>query len=272
MINVSELIRLLPGTIALAKQAGDAILAIYNSKDTYAIEMKSDATPVTAADIAAHKIIAAGLPELLENTPVLSEESVNIPFSERQQWSQYWLVDPLDGTKEFIHRTDEFTVNIALIENHVPILGVVYIPVKNITYFAARDYGAYKQCGDSAPEKIHVRKLAKLPPTVTISRRHRGGLLTTFLTNLANYNVVVKGSSIKSCIIAAGIADVYPCLGATSEWDIAAAQCVVAEAGGAVFDISHQPLRYNTKASLINPPLLVVGDEQHQWLQYLSPR
>ena len=123
--------------------------------------MKSDASPVTEADIAAHKLIVTGLPGLLADTPVLSEESVNIPFATRQQWSQYWLVDPLDGTKEFIYRTDEFTVNIALIENHVPILGVVYIPVRDIIYFAARDYGAYKQCGDNAPEKIHVRKLRR---------------------------------------------------------------------------------------------------------------
>lgn len=270
MITSSELASLIPATVALAKQAGKAILDFYDSRDAYTITIKPDASPVTEADIAAHKLIVKGLPTLLADTPVLSEESVNIPFTTRQLWSQYWLVDPLDGTKEFIYRTDEFTVNIALIENHVPILGVVYIPVRDIFYFAARDYGAYKQCGDSAPEKIHVRKLEHHQPIVTISRRHRSPLLKTFLTNLASYRLLVKGSSIKSCLIAEGKADVYPCLGATSEWDIAAAQCVVEEAGGAVFDISHNPLRYNTKTSLINPPLLVVGDEPQQWLQYLS--
>ena len=249
----------------LAKQAGQAILEIYQNVSDFKIKTKADQSPVTIADIQANAIIKNGLASLDAELPLLSEEEALIPYALRATWPRYWLVDPLDGTKEFIHHTDEFTVNIALIENHQPILGVIYIPMLTTSYFACKGHGAYKQEGDQEPEAIKVREVDEKHLVITVSRRHISDRLERFLSKMGNYEIINRGSSIKSCLIAEGSADFYPCLGPTSEWDTAAAQCIVEEGGGAMLDVNFKPLRYNTKDSLINPHFMVVGDKNYNW-------
>jgi 3'(2'), 5'-bisphosphate nucleotidase len=258
---------LLPGVCALAHEAGRRILEIYATD--FAVTDKDDASPLTAADMASHHAIVEGLARLTPDIPVLSEESAAIPFEERAQWQDYWLIDPLDGTREFIKRNGEFTVNIALIHAQSPVLGVVQVPVTGLCYFACAGGGAFKQLPGEAPQAIHVRQLGEGPVRVAGSRSHRGESLNNFLERIGPHEIVSMGSSLKSCLVAEGKADIYPRLGPTSEWDTAAAHCVVVEAGGAVTDTLLQPLRYNTKASLLNPHFLVFGDTGRDWRQYL---
>jgi 3'(2'), 5'-bisphosphate nucleotidase len=260
--------QLLEPVTALARAAGERILDVYNSDD-YAVEEKDDRTPLTAADLASHHAIVEGLGRLTPGVAILSEESARLPYEERSGWRRYWLVDPLDGTREFINRNGEFTVNIALVEDGVPVLGVVHVPVTGVSYIACRGRGAFKQVGDGAPEPIRVRGLDGGPVMVVGSRSHRGKSLDAFLEKLGDHEMVGMGSSLKLCLVAEGIADVYPRLGPTSEWDTAAAQCVVEQAGGHVTDTGMQPLRYNTKESLLNPFFLVFGDASRDWSQYL---
>ena len=258
---------LLPQVIDLARDAGRRILEIYN--DGFTVEHKEDATPLTEADMAAHNAIIAGLGILTPELPVLSEESAAVAFAERRQWRRYWLVDPLDGTREFIKRNGEFTVNIALIENGVSVLGVVFVPVSGVCYYAAAGGGAFKQVKAGLPVPIHVRAYHGGRVTVAGSRSHRGDSLNRFLANLGDYEIISMGSALKSCLVAEGKADIYPRLGPTSEWDTAAAQCVVEEAGGHVTDTHMRPLRYNTKDTLLNPHFFVVGAGGVDWSRYL---
>jgi 3'(2'), 5'-bisphosphate nucleotidase len=260
--------KLLEDIMQLAVEAGHEILRIYETD--YAIEHKDDMTPLTEADMAAHHIIDAGLQRLTPNIPILSEESVKIPFEERQQWSCYWLVDPLDGTREFIKRNGEFTVNIALIENGESVLGVVYAPVLKMSYYARQGAGAFRKENGKPAERIQTRRPCASPVLVAGSRSHRGDSLNAFLERLANYEIISVGSSLKSCMVAEGSADIYPRLGPTSEWDTAAAQCVVEEAGGRITDTKMQTLRYNTKDSLLNPYFFVSGDPDRDWSEYLE--
>lgn len=253
--------------ITLAKQAGEEILAIYQGQ--IIVDAKADLSPLTAADLAAHKIIVDGLKQLTPDVPVLSEESAETPFTERKNWQRYWLVDPLDGTKEFIEKNDEFTVNIALIENHQPVFGVVYAPALNICYFAMRGKGAFKQ-ENSVSQPIHVKANVGKQIHVVTSRRHGLSELQYFLQQLGDHTMLHRGSALKFGLVAEGVADIYPRLGPTSEWDTAAAQCIVEEAGGAVVDLSGKPFRYNTKASLLNPEFLAVGDVNYHWQKYFS--
>jgi 3'(2'), 5'-bisphosphate nucleotidase len=264
-VTVSD--KLINDIIALAVEAGKAILEIYNTD--FDVEKKDDNSPLTKADMAAHHTIVDGLSRLTPELPILSEESATIPFQERDRWQRYWLVDPLDGTREFVKRNGEFTVNIALIENHEPTLGVVYTPVTGVTYYAARSQGAYKiAAGQKQAQPIHTRRMTAEKTIVAGSRSHRGDSLNNFLERLGDYDIISMGSSLKSCLVAEGSADIYPRLGPTSEWDTAAAQCVVEEAGGQLVTLDMQPLRYNTKDSLLNPHFLVIGDKDYNWRQY----
>ena len=262
-----KLAGLLEPVAELAQQAGEKILVVYNS-DEFSVEEKADKSPLTAADLASHHAIVDGLTALTPDIPILSEESASLPYTERSLWQTYWLVDPLDGTREFIKRNGEFTVNIALIEDGVPVLSVVYVPVTGVSYLACKGQGAFKQ---EAGERraIKVRKLGTGPLMVVGSRSHRGESLNQFLEKLGEHDMVGMGSSLKLCLVAEGAADIYPRLGLTSEWDTAAAQCVVEQAGGYVTDTSMQPLRYNTKDSLLNPFFLVFGDDGRDWSTYL---
>jgi len=251
----------------LSVQASQQIMVAYQSD--YVIEQKADNTPVTTADKVAHEVIVEGLLRLTPQFPILSEESAQVPFDERSSWETYWLVDPLDGTREFIDRSGHFTVNIALIHQHKAVLGVVTVPTSQLAYFAVAGQGAYKQLPNQTAEKICVRTLDGHPVMVAGSRSHRGKLLQQYLSNLGEYEAFYVGSALKSCLVAEGKVDIYPRLGPTSEWDTAAAQCIVEEAGGAITDIDLQPLRYNTKASLLNPYFFVFGGGDHDWRQYL---
>lgn len=263
----ADITSLLEPVARLARVAGEKILDIYNSEFT--IEEKDDKSPLTEADMASHHAIVDGLKELTPDIPVLSEESASLPYAERSSWQRYWLVDPLDGTREFIKRNGEFTVNIALVDEGVAILSVVHVPVTGVSYTACRGMGAFKQSPGKDPWPIKVRKLGTGPVAVVGSRSHRGDSLNRFLERLGEHEMVSMGSSLKLCLVAEGAADIYPRLGPTSEWDTAAAQCVVEQAGGIVTDTEMKPLRYNTKDSLLNPYFLVIGDNSRDWSQYL---
>jgi 3'(2'), 5'-bisphosphate nucleotidase len=269
---------ILDKVIDLAISAGQAILEVYEG-DEFGIVQKEDDSPVTAADLAAHRVIQAGLETMLEGVPVLSEESAIPEFEERSQWQRYWIVDPLDGTKEFINRNGEFTVNIALIENCLPMLGVVHVPVTGITYAGILGQGAFKQDGNGDRNAISVRSMAgrghkDSPVAVVASRRHGAGAVDTLLQELAENLGAVEtrnmGSSLKLCLVAEGGADIYPRLAPTMEWDTAAAQAVVEAAGGVVLDAEFAPMRYNTKGELLNPYFYVIGDQSFSWKEMLS--
>jgi len=262
-----NLCKLLRQVVPLAEEAGRRIMAVYSTD--FSVEHKDDASPLTAADIAAHDVIMASLQKFLPDIPVLSEEEADIPFEVRSHWQCYWLVDPLDGTREFIKRNGEFTVNIALIDQGRPILGVIYVPVSGVTYFACHGHGAFKHEPGLERQAIHVCEQRRERVVVAGSRSHRGKSLERFLAKIGEYEIISMGSSLKSCLVAEGRADIYARLGPTSEWDTAAAQCIVEEAGGSMTDINLQPLRYNTKKSLLNPYFLVFGDKDHDWRQYL---
>lgn len=249
---------------ALARRAGEAILEVY--RQDFDVELKDDRSPLTAADLAAQKVIAEGLARMEPVLPLVSEEASQVSWERRRMWVRHWLVDPLDGTREFVKRNGEFTVNIALIEDHRPVLGVVLAPVTGELYAAARGQGAWMQADAEAPWlRIGTRGLAA-PATVAGSRSH-GGASTGLLHQLIGdgYQSMPLGSSLKFCLVARGAADVYLRRGATSEWDTAAAQSVLEEAGGAVLDLDGEPLRYNRGDSLINPEFIAVGDTSVDW-------
>ena len=252
----------------IAKEASSKILEIYESD--FAIEHKDDKSPLTAADMASHETICSKLAELTPDIPVLSEESADLPFTTRQKWQTYWLVDPLDGTREFIKRNGEFTVNIALIDHHEPVIGVVHVPVTDVTYFASKGDGAHKQTDNGQPQKIQTRKTNPERLTVAGSRSHGSERQQKFFGNLGDIKIFAIGSSLKFCLVAEGVVDIYPRFGPTSEWDTAAAQCIVEEAGGIVADENLNPLKYNMKESLINPDFLVISDPSFDWLSVIQ--
>lgn len=252
--------------VSIARRAGDEILKIYHSDADIEVETKADDSPLTAADRAAHEVICAALAALTPAIPVWSEESAAIAFDERRAWPDFWLVDPLDGTKEFIKRNDEFTVNIALISGHEPVLGVVQVPVQDRVYCGYRGGGSFRADGDEARRPITVQTPTERPVRVVGSRSHRGASLEAYLEKLGEHVMVPMGSSLKICLIAAGEADVYPRLGPTSEWDTAAAQAVVEYAGGHVVDLAGERLLYNTKVEVLNPFFIVYGDEAVDWV------
>jgi 3'(2'), 5'-bisphosphate nucleotidase len=255
--------RLLQDVIRIAGEASNAILQVYNSD--FAITQKDDDSPLTAADLASHETIVHGLTSITPGIPILSEESASLPWSERKKWQTYWLVDPLDGTREFIKRNGEFTVNIALIHDHRPVLGVVHVPVSHCCYYATVTTGAFKQLNGSVTA-LHVRKTRPDHFTIAGSRSHGSEQQKRFIDSLGpNTETVIVGSSLKFCLLAEGILDLYPRFGPTSEWDSAAAQCVVEQAGGKVTDLQFRSLHYNTKDSLLNPDFLVIADPQFDW-------
>ncbi len=253
----------------LAAEASERILEIYGT--AFGVTAKDDDSPLTAADLAAHHAIVTGLQHLTPDLPVLSEESASVLFAERARWRRYWLVDPLDGTKEFVQRNGQFTVNIALIDDHEPVLGVVRVPVTGLCYFAARGHGAFREESGQPQRPITVRPLQPgAPVRVVGSKSHGGPGLQKFVAALGAHELVTIGSSLKFCQVAEGTADVYPRLGPTSEWDTAAAQCVVEVAGGRVVSAeTGESLRYNIRESLLNPYFIVYGDASHNWLKYV---
>jgi len=270
LLDPEKTVQLTQQALTIARAAGRRILEVYDGD--YTVAYKSDNTPVTTADLEANSIIVKALEALPDCFPVISEESEAVPYAKRHNWSQFWLVDPLDGTREFVRRNGEFSVNIALISNGKPVLGVVTAPVLDVSYYASHTQGAWKQQGVDNPQEIHVRPAPK-SGELTVARSRCpvvGPRLKAFLDKLGGHNEVPMGSSLKSCLVAEGVADVYVRLGPTSEWDTAAAQCIVEEAGGHITDTDLCDLKYNTRESLLNPHFMVFGDETHNWREYLS--
>jgi len=253
--------------VHIARLAGEKILEVYNSE--YTIEHKKDNTPLTTADLAADKIICDALKELTPDIPILSEESIHISFETRKQWPRYWLIDPLDGTREFIKRNGEFTVNIALIENHHSILGVINAPIIDTDYYAWKGGKSYKKTPSTDAQIINVRSADKDNLVIAGSRSHVSDKLRVYLAKLGDIELLSVGSSLKSCMVAEGSVDLYPRLGLTSEWDTAAAHCIVEEAGGYITQTDGSALLYNTKDCLLNPEFFVFGDKQVPWKSFL---
>ena len=234
--------------------AGKAILDIYDT--SFEVETKSDDSPLTQADKNSHLVIESGLNFLFPNIPILSEEGRNIPYSERKKWDCFWLVDPLDGTKEFVKRNGEFTVNIALIKDNYPIFGSVYAPFRKELFWASEGLGAWKSVDKNKDEPIKVLKSNK-KTRIVISRSHPNEKVIDYINQYNKHELIRMGSSLKLCCIADGKADIYPRLGPTSEWDIGAAQCIVEQAGGSVLEYDTKSrLRYN-KENILNPFFIV---------------
>jgi len=252
----------------IARDAGGEILEVY-AAGAVASTAKADDSPLTAADLRAHRLIAQRLGELTPELPVLSEEAAEVPYTVRSQWRRYWLVDPLDGTREFLSRNGEFTVNIALIEGRAPVLGVVHVPVTATTYGGLAGAGAWRQRSAEPVRSIQVAQRSATPPRVVGSRSHRGDSLDAFLARLGAHELLAIGSALKFCLVAEGAADVYPRLGPTSEWDTAAAHAVLVAAGGAVCALDGGALEYNTRESLLNPFFVAVGPRDRDWLALL---
>ena len=262
--------QLLARVAGIARRASGEILEVYAGGEL-AATAKADASPLTAADVRAHRLIVDALRELAPDVPVLSEESVHTPFAQRSLWRRYWLVDPLDGTREFLSRNGEFTVNIALVEGHAPSLGVVHAPVTDTSYRGLPGTGAWRQRGGGEPEPIHVAERTGAPLRVAGSRSHRGDSLDAFLARVGPHELLPLGSALKFCLIAEGGADVYPRLSPTSEWDTAAAHAVVTAAGGTVCRLDGAPLEYNTREALLNPSFVAFGPRDRDWLAMLEP-
>lgn len=268
--------------LEIGREAGNAILEVYYQQGDISVEQKEDDSPVTQADLAAHNVICQGLSKLCPDIPILSEEAEMPSFEERQSWPYYWLIDPLDGTKEFIRRNDEFTVNIALIHQHRPIFGLVHTPVLNISYLGnqlgpvaealkytkAEDGTIQKEVIQCAPQDLGGELV------VVGSRRHGAleidKLLNRLNQDFSNCKLQSMGSSLKLCLIAEGKAQLYPRLAPTCEWDTAAAHAVVEAAGGQVLNPDFETLMYNQKESLLNPFFYVIGDQSLDWANLLG--
>ena len=256
------------GVIAVARAAAAEILAIYQSE--FAVRHKDDRSPLTAADLAAHHCIVDGLRKLTPDIPVLSEESAGITTAQRRGWSTLWLVDPLDGTREFVKRNGEFTVNIALIEHGVTTYGVVQAPVTGALWHGGQRDGAFRRDGEGGDQTLRVRAPATAPLRVAASRSHRDERTALFIERMGEIEPIGLGSSLKFCRLAEGGIDVYPRFGPTSEWDTAAAQAVLEGAGGAVLDLQGRPFRYNQRDTLLNGEFVAIGDTTLPWREWAA--
>lgn len=261
MVNLDE-----QQLIKIVRDAAKRIMAIYETD--FEVENKEDQSPLTAADRASHEAIMESLQKLHPDIPVLSEEGKHMPYEIRRSWRRFWLVDPLDGTKEFVKRNGEFTVNIALIDGEYPVWGIVHVPVTGLTYVGNAE-GAYMINAENHIQQLYVRVPDEDSFTLVESRSHPSPELDNLLANLAkrhpNINRIQKGSSLKLCAVAEGIAHLYPRLGPTMEWDTAAGQAVVEAAGGKVIDLQGLRFRYN-KENLLNTYFLAIGDFDHGFL------
>jgi len=253
--------------LQIARDAGAAIMQVY--VQDFSVEHKDDCSPLTAADMAAHHLIVAGLAKLTPGVPVLSEESAIIDWSERRSWRRYWLVDPLDGTREFVKKNGEFTVNIALVEDGLPMFGVVYAPALDELHYGVRGIGAFV-CDGTTRLPIATRRPAAAPLHVAASRSHLDSRTAAAIERMGEVTLLGMGSSLKFCRMAEARLDVYPRFAPTSEWDTAAGQCVLEAAGGVVLTLDGRPLSYNSKDSLLNPDFLALGDPGLPWREWLD--
>ena len=255
------------GAIALAEAAGRAILEVY-ARD-FDVAAKDDRSPLTEADLASHHLLVDGLKALAPDVPVLSEEGADLAWSTRRGWSRLWLVDPLDGTREFVKKNGEFCVCIALVEDSEPVLGVLHAPVSGVTWSAERGQAAWKRDASGHERRLFVKTPAPHPLRVAASRSHRDARTDALLQALPAAEPVAMGSAIKFGLLAEGALDVYPRFGPTSEWDTAAGQCIVEAAGGAVLGLDGEPLRYNQRPSLLNGDFIALGDPALPWRNWL---
>ncbi len=257
----------------LCRSAGQEILRYYLDRDTVDVTQKSDASPLTAADTAAHHILLAGLGNLAVDIPILSEESAEVAWGQRRHWSRYWLVDPLDGTREFLDGNDEFTINIALIDAGEPVYGMVYIPAQQLAYAGQPGVGA-QRINAQETTAITTRKCDAQIARVLTSRRYRGGELEESIDRLGGVfsavERVYRGSALKFCVLAEGEADLYPRFSPCSEWDTAAGHAVLLAAGGILVDTEFRPLRYNQGTSLLNPFFYAIADPKADWASWLK--
>jgi 3'(2'), 5'-bisphosphate nucleotidase len=243
----------------IAKQAGKAILEEYHKKET-PTDWKADDSPLTLADKKAHNVIVKELQQAFPTIPVLSEEGKTIAYNERKNWTQFWCVDPMDGTKEFIKKTGQFTVNIALIENGKPVMGVIYVPVMDLMYYA-QNGKAYKQESNKTPQHIQCREANKMAMAFVASKDHAGPKVKALTEQYKGAELLSMGSSLKFCLVAEGKADAYLRDVPTYEWDTAAAQAIVEAAGGRLCTLDGNPLAYN-KENILNPEIITVGKGQ----------
>lgn len=256
--------RLLPDVLQLAREASELIMKVYQNKN-FNVNKKSDDSPITEADLLAHHHIEQGLKTLTPTIPIISEEGAVIPFEYRKDWKQLWLIDPLDGTQEFIHATDEFTINIALIENNLPVLGVAIAPALQEQYWALKNHGAFYQAAEDTPVRIHSNPTLSSIKKVAVSRRSHNRLLQhptwqRLTPKLAAHELIYCGSALKICWVARGIIDLYPRFGITCEWDTAAGQCILSEAGGYLTDWQGSSLTYNSRQTLENPDFVAAAN------------
>ncbi|MBJ6981294.1 3'(2'),5'-bisphosphate nucleotidase CysQ [Luteimonas sp. MC1572] len=254
------------GVLAVARDAAAAIMAVYAGE--FAVEHKADASPLTAADMAAHRCIVAGLAALTPDIPVLSEESAQVPPATRHGWRTFWLVDPLDGTREFIKRNGEFTVNIALVDDGVPVFGVIQAPVTGVLWHGTPGVGAWR-CDADGERAIQTRRPATMPLTVAASRSHLDTRTAALMARIGEHATIGLGSSLKFCLLAEGGMDAYPRFGPTSEWDTAAGQAILEAAGGCVLDPRGRPFRYNQRDTLLNGDFIALGDPQLPWRDWI---
>lgn len=264
---MERLAKLNPAVCELAREAGKKIMHFY--EDGVSVTWKKDASPLTSADGASHDFLMEALRSLTPEIPVISEESDEMLNGFVAAGPSFWLVDPLDGTKEFIKGTNEFTVNLALIEAGQPVIGVVHAPALNLTYHGVRNFGSWRQTGNDLPTPISTRRVGPSQLAVVASKDHAGPLVSAMLSRLTNPELRSMGSSLKFCLVAEGKADLYLRDLPTMEWDTAAAQCVVEAAGGGVYSLDGEPLAYG-KGSLRNPAIMTVGDLQYDWSALIS--
>jgi 3'(2'), 5'-bisphosphate nucleotidase len=251
----------------LAREAGRRIMRFYGTGA--GVTWKKDASPLTLADRASHDFLVKSLQSLMPDATVISEESDEATEGSIDAAKSFWLVDPLDGTKEFLKGTNEFTVNIALIEAGRSVLGVVHAPALNLTYYGGRNFGSWRQDGDDVPIPISTRRADASRLTVVASKDHAGPLVSAMLARLKNPQLQSMGSSLKFCLVAEGNADVYLRDLPTMEWDTAAAQCIVEAAGGGLYSLDTKPLVYG-KSGLRNPAIMTVGDVHFDWPSLIS--
>ena len=260
----------------IIREAGSEILSVYSDKTISRISYKDDDSPITEADRLANGTIIRALEKLPVNYPILSEESEKPSYSKRQSWKDYWLIDPLDGTKEFIKQNGEFTVNIAHIRNGIPEMGAVHVPVSGVTYLGKKGLGAWRVNQDDFTQEIHSRKIdiPTRPMRVLASRSHRNDSVDNLIQDISgkagDIEVIAMGSSLKICLLAEGKADLYPRLTPTCEWDTAAAHAVLVGSGGEIFDANFRALKYNQKSSLVNPNFYAVADPNFYWDKWLQ--
>jgi 3'(2'), 5'-bisphosphate nucleotidase len=267
-MNIEKLLSI---AIATSKQAGKEVMRHYSSGE-YTAEFKKDMSPVTSADIAANEVIMAQLQSLTPNIPIISEELGTVELAKRQQWPRYWLLDPIDGTGEFILGSGDFAVNIALIEQGWPTIGVIHAPDKQLTYYAQKGAGAFKE-DQQQTERLSVADFdGQRKIKVAVSRRQKLDVIGQYLSDDFESEYIALGScSLKNCIIAEGLADCYLRIGPTGEWDTGASQCILEQAGGKILDSEFANLSYNQRETLLNPDFISLGNHTIPWPEVIKP-